>query len=81
MIVIDIPADLHMEDDRGRNFARLPAGGSLSPGQVAVSGHPDGWSWVLVGEVDDQLVTFHQVTTSEAARHAPLVVDPRRPVA
>lgn len=72
MIVIDIPADLNMEDDLGRNFARTPLGRTFAPGDVAVAGRPDGWSWVLIDAADERRVHFHQVSANEAAARGPL---------
>lgn len=74
MIVIDLPADLNMEDDDGRNVARLPASASFAAGDVAVAGFPGFWSWALIDEVTDGFVFFHRVTATEASRHAELAV-------
>lgn len=64
-----IDADLHMEDDIGRNIGRLPQGQPwLVPGVVATAGRPGAWSWVVVDEVDDGFVYFHQVSAREAER-------------
>jgi hypothetical protein len=67
MIYIDLDADLNMEDDAGRNFARVtrPAP-PPAVGDVRVAGRPDFWSWVVVDDVDGEIVHFHQ----ESARHA-----------
>lgn len=79
MIYIDLDADLNMEDDGGRNFALLPAS-AVAPvvGSVCVAGRPDFWSWVVVDEVSDRVVYFHQVSAREAGRIAPLVADSPR---
>ncbi|MGE0796627.1 MAG: hypothetical protein AB7O29_14950 [Acidimicrobiia bacterium] len=58
MIVIDLPADLNMEDDEGRNLAMLPADKTIAAGDVAVAGVPGFWSWVIVDEVADGFVFF-----------------------
>ena len=73
MIVIDIPADLNAEDDRGRNVARLPEGRKYTAGDLAVAGRPDGWSWAVVAEVAEGFIYFRQVTAREAAQHGGLV--------
>ncbi len=47
MIYIDLPADLNLEDDQGRNIARLADAVSpqaVTPGTVLVAGAPRGWS-------------------------------------
>lgn len=75
MIQIDIDADLNMEDDDERNFARLPAGNPrIKVGAVAVAGRPGFWSWVQIDEIDDTIVFFHQITAREAAAHGELAV-------
>ena len=47
-VAIDVEADLNMEDDEGRNLARVPRGYSFAPGDVAMAGRQQGWSWVLL---------------------------------
>lgn len=42
MITIDVPADLHFEDDEGFILARVPKTGSPLPGQALVAGTPRG---------------------------------------
>lgn len=75
MIQIDIDADLNMVDDDDRNLARLPAGSSrINVGDVAVAGRPGFWSWVLVDEIADGSVFFHQISSTEAASHGELAV-------
>lgn len=74
MIVIDLPTDLNMEDDEGRNLACLPAGRAVAAGDVVVAGVPGFWSWSIVDEVADGFVFFHRVSATEAAQHAELVV-------
>lgn len=74
MIVIDLPADLNMEDDEGRNVARLPKGRSFTAGDVAVAGFPGFWSWALIDEVANGFVFFRRVSAAEAAQHTELAV-------
>jgi hypothetical protein len=76
MIYIDLPADLNLEDDEGRNIARISD--ALTPtkvrlGAVLVAGTPDFWSWVTVDEVDGETVYLRQVTAREAAARTSLV--------
>jgi hypothetical protein len=76
MIYIGLPADLNLEDDQGRNVARLAdavAPEAVTPGAVLVAGVPRAWSWTVVGAVEEGLVYFHQVSTREAAQRGPLV--------
>jgi hypothetical protein len=73
MIYIDLDADLNMEDDDGRNFARVtPPAAAPAVGDVLVAGRPDFWSWVVVDDVDGEIVYFHQVSTRHAATLATL---------
>jgi hypothetical protein len=74
MIVIDLPADLNMEDDDGRNVARLPSRESFDKGAVKVAGFPGFWSWAVIDEVSDNLVYFHRVSAAEASTLAELAV-------
>jgi len=76
MIFIDLPADLNMEDDEGRNVALLAdsSRADLSPGDVVVAGRAGFWSWSVVDDVSDGVVRFHQVSAREAARYGQLVV-------
>jgi len=75
VIQIDIDADLNMVDDDDRNLARLPIGSSrINVGDVAVAGRPGFWSWVLVDEIADGSVFFHQISSTEAASHGELAV-------
>ncbi len=75
MIQIDISADLNMVDDDDRNLARLPTDPSrFKVGDVAVAGRPGFWSWVLVDEIADGSVFFHQISSTEAASHGVLAV-------
>lgn len=73
MIYIDLDADLNMEDDDGRNLARvIPPAPPPAVGDVLVAGRPDFWSWVVIDDVDGEIVYFHQVSTRHAARLATL---------
>jgi hypothetical protein len=70
MIYIDLPADLNVEDDKGRNVARLSEAvdaAALHGGAVVVAGAADAWSWVVVETVEDGLVHFRQVSARHAA--------------
>lgn len=71
MIYLDLDADLNMEDDNGRNFARV-ASPALLPavGDVLVAGRPDFWSWVVIdldGDAEGEIIYFHQVSARHAA--------------
>ena len=75
MIYIGLPADLNMEDDEGRNVARLadavtPA--AVIPGAVLVAGAPRAWSWAVVESVDGGFVYFRQISARVAAQRGPL---------
>ena len=76
MIYIDLPADLNLEDDQGRNIARLADAVSpeaVTPGAVLVAGAPRAWSWAAVEEIEDGLAHFRQISAREAAQYGPLV--------
>jgi hypothetical protein len=74
MIYIDLDADLNMEDDDGRNFTRVdPSVAPPDAGTVLVAGRPDFWSWVVIDEVDGEIVYFRQVSARHAASLAQLV--------
>jgi hypothetical protein len=76
MIYIDLAADLNLEDDRGRNLARLTDAvtpDTVTPGAVLVAGAPRAWSWAVVEVVADGYVYFRQVSTQEAAQRGSLV--------
>jgi hypothetical protein len=76
MIYIDLPADLNLEDDEGRNIARLGDAVSpqaVTPGVVLVAGAPRAWSWAIVEAIDSGFVYFRQVSAREAARRGSLV--------
>jgi hypothetical protein len=76
MIYIDLPADLNLEDDQGRNIARLADAVSpdaVTTGAVLVAGAPRAWSWVVVEVIDSGFVYFRQVSAREAARRGSLV--------
>lgn len=82
MIQIDIDADLQMEDDEERNFARLPADNPrIHVGAVAIAGRPGLWSWVLIDEIDGDIVFFHQIDRGEAEEHGQLVLWASTPAA
>lgn len=74
MIQIDIDADLNMVDDHDRNVAPIPADSRyVVIGGVAVAGRPGAWSWVLIDEIDETAVYFHQISGKEAATRGDLV--------
>jgi hypothetical protein len=76
MIYIDLPADLNVEDDRGRNIARLAEAvtpETVTPGAVLVAGAPRAWSWAVTEAVEDVFVYFCQISAREAAQRGPLV--------
>ena len=76
MIYIDLDADLNMEDDDGRNFARTtPSAAAPAAGDVLVAGRPDFWSWLVIDDVDGEIVYFHQVSARHAASLATLTKD------
>jgi hypothetical protein len=82
MIFIDLPADLNMEDDQGRNLGRLADAmdqGMIREGVVLVVGTPNAWSWALVEDIEGGFVFFRQISGREAARLASLVVPLPRP--
>ena len=71
MIYIDLPADLNLEDDEGRNVARLADAvtpDAVIPGAVLVAGAPRAWSWAVVESVDSGFVYFRQISARDAAR-------------
>lgn len=78
MIVIDLPTDLHQEDDDGLNIAFLdeaPNQDRVTPGAVLVAGKPSGWSWVSVESVDAAGVAhFRQISMQEARAQTQLAV-------
>ena len=76
MIYIDLPADLNMEDDLGRNLARLADAinpDAVTTGAVLVAGAAGAWSWVVIDAVEDGFVYFRQVSAREAAQRGSLV--------
>jgi hypothetical protein len=76
MIYIDLPADLNLEDDQGRNVARLADAinpDAVTPGAALVAGAPRGWSWAVIEEISDGFVYLPQISAREAAEHGPLV--------
>jgi len=82
VIYIDVPADLNMEDDDGRNVARL--GQAVNPDRVTVdavlvAGAAHAWSWVVVEAVEDGFVYFRQISAREASQRGSLVAPLPRP--
>jgi hypothetical protein len=76
VIYIDLPADLNLEDDQGRNIARLAEAvtpETVTRGAVLVAGAPRAWSWAVVEAVEDGFVYFRQVSARDAAQHGLLV--------
>ena len=76
MIYIDLPADLNLEDDNGRNIARLADAvtpDAVIPGAALVAGAPRAWSWAVVEDVDGGFVYFHQISARVAAQRGSLV--------
>ena len=76
MIYIDLPADLNLEDDEGRNIGRLAdavAPEAVIPGAVMVAGTPRAWPWAVVESIDSGFVYFRQTSAQDAARRGPLV--------
>jgi hypothetical protein len=81
MIYIDLDADLNMEEDDGRNFTRVTSPATVpAVGDVRVAGRPEFWSWVVIDNVDGQIVYFHQVSTRHAASLATLAREMPRAV-
>jgi hypothetical protein len=69
MIYIDLPADLNLEDDGGRNVARLADAASpdtVTRGAVLVAGTPHAWSWAVIEDVDGGFVYFRQISARDA---------------
>jgi hypothetical protein len=61
MIYIDLPADLNLEDDEGRNIARLADAvtpDTVTQGAVLVAGTPHAWSWAVIEDVESGFVYF-----------------------
>lgn len=82
MIYIDLPADLNMEDDDGRNIARLADAVSsdrVTVGAVLVAGASHAWSWVVVDAIEDGFAYFRQVSARQAAQRGSLVAPLPRP--
>jgi len=76
MIYIDLLADLNLEDNQGRNVARLADAidpDTVTPGAVLVAGAPRAWSWAVVESVDNEFVYLRQVSAQDATRHGCLV--------
>ena len=65
MIYIDLLADLNLEDNQGRNVARLADAidpDAVTPGAVLVAGAPRAWSWAVVESVDGEFVYLRRVS-------------------
>jgi hypothetical protein len=76
MIYIDLPADLNLEDDQGRNVARLANAvtpDAVMPGAVLVAGAARAWSWAVVESVDSGFVYSRQISAQDAARRGSLL--------
>jgi hypothetical protein len=76
MIYIDLPADLNLEDDEGRNVTRLADAVSpdaVIPSTVLVAETSRAWSWTVVDSVDGGFVYFRRISAQDAARRGPLV--------
>ena len=76
MIYIDLLADLNLEDDQGRNVARLAdaiAPSTVTPGAVLVAGALRAWTWAVVESVDSGFVYFRQISAQDATQRGCLV--------
>lgn len=73
MISIDVPADLHLEDDEGFVLARVPVTGAPRPGAALVAGTAQGWTWAVVHDIADGWLRLRPVSAREAATHNSLV--------
>ena len=76
MIYIDLPADLNLEDDEGRNIARLADAvtpDTVTQGAVLVAGIPHAWSWAVIEDVESGFVYFRQISARYAARRGSLI--------
>lgn len=76
MIAIDLPAELHFEDDDGLVLARTsgarePKG--LREGTVLVAGSADAWTWAEVVSIEEGWAHLRPLTTAQAAAKANLV--------
>jgi len=61
MIYIDLPADLNLEDDEGRNIARLADAvtpDTVTQGAVLVTGTRHARSWAVIEDVESGFVYF-----------------------
>ena len=77
MIYIDLPADLNLEDDGGRNVARLADAvtpDTVTRGAVLVAGTPHAWSWAVIEDVESGFVYFRQISARDAARRGSLIM-------
>jgi hypothetical protein len=71
MIYIDLLVGLNLEDDQGRNVARLAdaiAPSAVTPGAVLVAVAPRAWSWTVVESIHSGFVYFRQISAQDAAR-------------
>jgi hypothetical protein len=76
VIYIDLPADLNLEDDEGRNVARLADAVSpdaVIPGTVLAAGTPHAWSWAVIEDVESGFVYFRQISAQDAAQRGSLI--------
>ena len=77
MIYIDLPADLNLEDDEGRNIARLADAVTpdrrFTPGCGARGRQPHAWSWAVIEDVESGFVYFRQISARDAARRGSLI--------
>lgn len=76
MIVIDLPADLHFEDDDGLLLARVsraPRPDLVTPGAILVAGGKDAWTWVEVVATEGGWAHLRQLTARQAAAKSSLV--------
>ena len=67
MQLIDLDADLIMEDDMGRGLRWPPVGRVLQPGDTVTAGRPGYWSSVVIEEVTPTEVFFRQVRGHDEA--------------
>ena len=71
MIYIDLLVGLNLEDDQGRNVARLAdaiAPSAVTPGALLVAVAPRAWSWTVVESIHSGFVYFRQISAQDAAR-------------
>ena len=76
MIYIDLPADLNLEDDEGRNIARLAdvvTPDAVTQGAVIVACTPHAWSWAVIEGVESGFVYFRQIGARDAVRRGSMI--------